>query len=144
MFDHKEKTINFKVINIIIEDKSKDFTFNDDLLYPDDTNNMIINKIINYCYPNSPISVNEIYAYSGDNSICFEYDNIGQMNHIIHNNEVVSAQINMQAVVSTSHDEKQRTLPTGVNFVIEMGYENDDIPMCLLTFAVCGRCGPGQ
>jgi len=51
------------------------------------------------------------------------------VNHIIHNNEVVAAQINMQAVVSTSHKSKQRTLPTGVNFIIEMGYENDDIPI---------------
>ena len=51
------------------------------------------------------------------------------VNHVIHNNEVVAAQINMQAVVSTSHKKKQRTLPTGVNFIIEMGYENDDIPI---------------
>ena len=51
------------------------------------------------------------------------------VNHIIHNNEVVAAQVNMQAVISTSDDKKPKTLPTGVNFVIEMGYENDDIPI---------------
>ena len=51
------------------------------------------------------------------------------VNHVIHNNEVVAAQVNMQAVISTGHEEKQKTLPTGVNFVIEMGYENDDIPI---------------
>jgi len=51
------------------------------------------------------------------------------VNHVIHNNEVVAAQVNMQAVISTGHEEEQKTLPTGVNFVIEMGYENDDIPI---------------
>ena len=49
------------------------------------------------------------------------------VNHLINNNEVVAAQVNMQAVMSTS--EGQKTLPTGVNFIIEMGYENDDIPI---------------
>ena len=87
MFDHNEKKINYKVINIIT---GKIFIFNDghDQLYPDDTNNMIINKIINYCYPDSVISVNEIYAYTGDKSICFEYDNIGIMNNIIKSNKL--------------------------------------------------------
>ena len=85
MFDHNEKKINYKVINIIT---GKHFIFDDDQLYPDDTNNMIINKIINYCYPDSIISINEIYAYSGDKSICFEYDNIGIMNNIINNNKL--------------------------------------------------------
>jgi len=85
MGDEKDNLIQYKVVNIITDN---DFTFKDDYLYLDDTNNMIINKIINYRYPDSPISVDEIYAYSGDNSICFNYDNIGTMNHIIKDNKI--------------------------------------------------------
>ena len=85
MFDHKEKNIHYKVYNIITD---KEFIFNDDLLYPDDTNKMIINKIINYCYPDISTSVDEIYAYSNSESICFEYDNISNMNHIIKDNKL--------------------------------------------------------
>ena len=87
MFDHKDKNIHYRVYNIVT---GKEFVFDDDLLYFDDTNNMIINKIINYCYPDYPISVDEIYAYSGDKSICFEYENIGKMNNIIKDNKLVS------------------------------------------------------
>ena len=66
--------VEYTVINIKTGDK---YIFNgkgniDDYLYPDDTNNMIIKKIINYCCK-VPVNVNEIYAYmgSGNNSLCF-------------------------------------------------------------------------
>jgi len=61
MFNHKEEIIKYKVINIINGYK---FIFDDDFLYPDDTNNMILNKIVNYCYPDKPISINELYIES--------------------------------------------------------------------------------
>ena len=85
MFDNEETLIKYKVINIIT---GEDFVFDDDYLYPDDTNNMIINKIINYCYPKTILTPNEIYAYSNNESLCFEYENIGEMNHIIKDNKL--------------------------------------------------------
>ena len=80
-----ETLIKYKVVNIIT---GEGFLFDDDYLYPDDTNNMIINKIINYCYPNTVLIPDEIYAYSKDEPICFKYDNIGLMNSIIKDNRL--------------------------------------------------------
>ena len=87
MFDNEETLIKYKVINIIT---GTEYVFDDDYLYPDDTNNMIINKIINYCYPKTVLTTKEIYAYSNNEPICFEYENIGEMNHIIKDNKLVT------------------------------------------------------
>ena len=84
MFYHHKDNIHYKVINII---SGETHTFNGDLLYPDDTNNIVIKKIIHYCYPKEIISINEIYAYSGNESICFDYDDI-DINQIITSNKI--------------------------------------------------------
>jgi len=95
MFDKGETLIEYEVVNII-SGESGSFTGTTgpnsfpDYLYGDDTNNMIINKIINYCYPKTVLTTNEIYAYSNNEAICFEYEKISEMNHIIKDNELVS------------------------------------------------------
>lgn len=79
--------IQYKIINIVTD---KECNLKDDYLYPDDTNNMIINKIINYCYPDIVTNTDEIYAYTNNISICFDYDNISEMNNIIKDNKIVN------------------------------------------------------
>ena len=95
MFYHHKDNIHYKVINII---SGEEYTFNDDLLYPDDTNNIVIKKIIHYCYPKEITSIDEIYAYSGDKSICFDYDNIDNINHIIKSNKITNVSIDTNFV----------------------------------------------
>ena len=85
--DKYDELIKYRVVNIIT---NKEHTFYDDYLYQDDTNITIINKIINYCYPKETITPNEIYAYSNNKSICFEYENINEMNHIIKDNKITA------------------------------------------------------
>ena len=48
------------------------------------------------------------------------------VNHTVINNNVTSAQVSMTATLSSFNDNGD-TLPSAVNFVIEMGYENDTV-----------------
>ena len=61
----------YTVINIIT---NASHTFKgDDYLYDDDTNLMVVKKIITYCYDDI-ISPDELYVYSDDSPICFSYE----------------------------------------------------------------------
>ena len=46
---------------------------------------MIIKKLLIIVILINTTSINEIYAYNNNESICFDYDDIDNLNHIISN-----------------------------------------------------------